>query len=160
MTKREIASLVIKLMGVFILIRSISSVPVVFYAWRPSENIDLLQSVFMLLLLIIIPLVIIRLADKIAMWLIKDNTFAGIIDSSISKNDVMVMAFSCMGLYFIVVSIPSLIINLSFYFRLSASSFWQNAFRTLIAPAAQIGLGIWLFAGSRGIVKLWKKIRS
>ncbi|MHC4881868.1 MAG: hypothetical protein ACYTFX_09545 [Planctomycetota bacterium] len=163
MTKREIASLAIKLMGVFILIRSISSVPVVFYAWRPSENIGFLQSVLMLLLsilLIIIPLVIIRLADRVAVWLIKDDTHTGTIVTSISKDDIMIMAVSCIGLYFIITAIPSLVMNLSFYFRLSASSFWQNAFRTLVAPAVQLGLGVWLFVGSRGIVKLWKKIRS
>jgi hypothetical protein len=163
MTKREIASLAIKLMGVFVLIRSISSVPVAFYAWRPSENIGLLQSVLMLLssvLLIVIPLVIICLADRVAAWLIKDDTYTGTIVTPISKDDIMIMAVSCIGLYFIITAIPSLIINLSFSFRLSSSPFWQIAFRTFLAPSVQIGLGVWLFAGSKGIVKLWKKIRS
>jgi hypothetical protein len=163
MTKREIASLSIKLMGVFILIKSIASVPIVFYAWRPSENIGLLQSVLVLLLsilMIIIPLVIIFLSDKAAAWLIKDDTYLGAIGTSISKEDIMMMAISCIGLYFIIAAMPMLIINTSFFFRPSAPSFLQNAFRTLIAPAVQLGLGVWLFVGSKGIVKLWKKIRS
>jgi len=162
MTKREIASLVIKLMGVFILVKSVASVPIVFYAWRPSENIGILQSLLVLLLsifLIIIPLVIIFLSDKVAGWLIKDHTYLGATGTSISKEDIMMMAISCIGLYFFIAAIPSLIINLSFFFSLNASSL-QNVLRTLIAPAVQLGLGIWLFAGSKGIVKLWKKIGS
>jgi len=163
MTKREIASLTIKLMGVFILIRSISYAPVTFYAWRPSQEISLPLSALMLLvtiLMIIIPLLIIILSDKAGAWLIRDNNSVEDTDSTISKDDIMIMAVSCIGLYFIIAGMPLLITNLSFFFRLSASSFWQNVFRTFVAPAVQLGLGIWLFAGSKGIVKLWKKIRS
>ena len=64
MTKREIASLAIKLMGVFILLKSIAYVPMaysgIYYAMQSHDSTGLLQAAFMLMMstaMAVIPLV-------------------------------------------------------------------------------------------------------
>jgi uncharacterized membrane protein len=180
MTRREIASLAIKLMGVFVLLKSIAFVPMVFsgmfYAVRSYDSAGLLQTAFVLMtsiLMTVIPLafsvLVIVLSDKAAVWLIKEDNSIENTNTSISKEDVMVIAVSCIGLYFIVAAMPMLItafLNNAVYMRRQMGSPFigpsglMNIFRNLIAPAVQIALGVWLFAGSKGIVKFWKRIRS
>ena len=177
MTKREIASLAIKLMGVFILLKGIAYVPSVFsvmFSVTRSEGLlfaisIVLISIFMAGIPLVWSLLIIFLSDKVAAWLIKEDNSIENTSSSISKGDVMVIAVSCIGLYFIVASVPQLIHalmnNAAYMSRHIGRSFVDPAgltsfFRNLIAPVVQIAIGVWLFAGSKGIVKLWKKIRS
>ena len=179
MTKREIASLAIKLMGVFILLKSIAYIPMaysgVFYAFQ-GHGEDLLQTLFMIMMstaTAMIPLafsvLIIIFSDKVAARLIKDDNAVEATGGSISKDEVMVIAVSCLGLYFIITAAPMLVralLNNAAHMRQQIGipfvnpSGIRNLFRNLIVPAVQVGLGIWLFAGSKGIVKLWKKIRS
>ncbi len=177
MTKREIASLAIKLMGVFILLKSIAYVPMAFWATlstMPSEA-EWLFRIFMVMMSVAaagIPLVwsllIIFLSDKVASWLIKDDNSIENASTTISKGDVMVIAISCIGLYFIVAAAPMFIrvlMNISIFHRHTESPFVGsstvfNIGKQLIAPAVQIALGVWLFVGSKGIAKFWKKIRS
>ena len=82
---------------------------------------------------------------------------------------MIAIAVSCIGLYFIVSAAQLLVralMNSAVHQRQQmgisfvGQSSMMSLFRNLIVPAVQIGLGIWLFAGSKGIVKLWKKIRD
>jgi len=178
MTKREIASLVLKLMGVFILLKTIGYVPtvfgVLFTTGRYNSNAGFaslaLQVMGMLLLLAFAlgwAVLIIVLSDKFAKWLIKEDKSLEIAHP-ISKEDVMVVAVSCIGLYLIVAAIPSIMHHLYNFLLLHRPDgnyppYWSGGFSrilTLISPLVQIALGVWLFSGSRGIVKLWKRIRG
>jgi hypothetical protein len=99
MTKRETASLVIKLMGVFILIRSIPSMGVYF-------------------IVLTLPLLLSYLGSAITSALGSDSGPEG-------------------------------------YTRM-----FGGGLNRVLPSVIQLLLGIWLFAGSRGIVKFWKRIRS
>lgn len=167
MTKREIASLAIKLMGIFILLRSISYAPMIFgNAFQVGAGLlATVMYIFMCIIALAWGVFIIVFSDRIAKWLIKDDHPIEL-PGSVRKEDVMVVVFTCIGLYLIVTAIPSLIVYFSNFLMfhkarsgVSYSGGFHDAFR-LIAPVVQIGLGIWLFAGSRGLVKLWQKIRS
>ena len=180
MTKREIASLTIKLMGVFILLKTITYMPMafssVFCMIRSGNGTGILQTVFLVMLSIgmaVIPLafsiLVIALSDKAAAWLIKTDNTVEATGDSMTKGDVMTVAVSCIGLYFIVSAAPAMLqalMNNAIQMRQQmgvpfvSPSRMMHLFRNLIAPAVQLGLGIWLFAGSNGIFKLWKKIRS
>ena len=178
MTKREIASLVIKLMGVFVLLKSISYVPMVlsgmFSVWQTPDRSGAVWVVLIAVITVIVSaiplmwgLLIIVLSDKVAGWLIKDDKAAEI-TGSMNKEDVMLVVCSCIGLYLIVTAFPRLIVDCSRFFAIRrAGSDWAaylssgfNRTLNLMAPVVQIALGVWLFAGAKGIVKLWKKIRS
>lgn len=180
MTKREIASLAIKLMGVFILIKTIAYVPMavgsVLSATRTVDFSGFLEVVGYAIFaasVSLIPLVwallIIVLSDKVAAWLIKepDDTLIEAV-GAVNKEDVMVVVCSCIGLYLAVAAFPNLILKASHFLavRNAGSDRFSylsgSLYETLqcVAPIVQIALGVWLFAGSKGIVKFWKKIRS
>lgn len=168
MTKREIAGLTIKLMGVWLFIKSLTMVPfgignlitlhrsdVGSYAWT---------IVYMSLgwaVSIVLPLLIIVFSDKCAGLLIRDDRkieWSG----AIQKSDVLAMAFAIVGLFLILTGIPNLILQLTqlqirgHYSQSGGLS--QAAY--LVAPVVQIGLGVWLFAGARGIAMFWERIRG
>ena len=114
-------------------------------------------------------LFIIVCSDKVAGWLIKEDEDKSIeINNSVSKDDVMLVVCSCIGLYLIVTAFPNLILHVSQFFTVrragsdSVAYFSGGTYKALrlVAPIAQIALGIWLFAGAKGIIKFWKKIRS
>ena len=180
MTKREIASLAIKLMGVFILLKSIAYIPMaysgMFYAMQNYSHVNILHTAFKYMMstaIAVIPLgfsvLVIILSDKAAAWLINEEQSIESTGSSIKKDDVMAIAVSCLGLYFIVAAAPvfvkALVNNAVSMHQQMGLPFisppgLMRLVRNLIIPMVQIGLGVWLFAGSKGIVKLWKKIRS
>lgn len=177
MTKREIASLVIKLMGVFILLKTISYVPMVIsmmFSGMRSESL-LIAGVMVILSIVMIAislawsLLIIFFSDKFAARIIKENATIEALSTTINRDDVMMIAISCIGLYFITAAMPvvirGLLYNAAFMRIRSGSPFvgpsgLLNLLRELIVPAVQIAIGLWLFIGSKGIVKFWKKIRS
>lgn len=179
MAKREIVSLVIKLMGVFILIKTLAYVPMslvnLFSVWQTSQTeitektLFTIMAFFLALIPIVFALLIIVLSDKVAAWLIKEREDKIVeFSDSIQKEDVMLVVFTCFGLYLIVTAFPNLILYLFHYLTLRRSggdyvSYTSGGlynFSRIIAPIAQLILGVWLFIGSRGIVKLWRKIRS
>jgi hypothetical protein len=177
MTKRDIASLSIKLMGVFILLKSIAYIPMTFSGmFSVMHSQGWLFAVFVVLISIVvagIPLVwsllVIFFSDKAAAWLIKDDSPAEITGDPMTKGDVMAVAISCIGLYFIVAAAPLMIhalinntiqVRQQIAFPLLSPSRMMNLLKNMAVPAVQLALGIWLFVGSRAIVNLWKKIRS
>jgi hypothetical protein len=180
MTKREIASLAIKLMGVFILLKSIVYIPMsysgVFYAFQGHTKPGLLNTLFMIMMstgIALIPVAfsifIILFSNKAAEWLIKEDAPLEQPHTPVSKGEIMSIAISCLGLYFIIAAVPQVISGLlngfSVINRQTATWFTgpyrlMNVCRQMIAPAVQMGLGVWLFLGSKGIIKIWKKFRS
>lgn len=179
MTKREIASLAIKLMGVFILLKSIAYVAMAlggFFSVMRSDHMSILLTLLyfvMIVISVMVPLVfsilVIKFSDKAAARLIQDDQAMDISNVSINKDDVMLVVISCIGLYFIIAAAPVLINALLINSVMMngrggipyvGPSGMLHILRNLVVPVVQIGLGIWLFAGSKGIVKLWKKIRS
>ena len=177
MTKREISSLVIKLMGVFILLKILVYIPVMLsfefgygYNTKASlmiKTLGVLLSIVSVVIVLAFSMAIIFLSDKIAAWLIKGDkgdkvAFAG----SVSKEDVMIVVFSCIGLYLIAIALPMFIADI---YAISFSGGAENLYPDnsalkqhtvrLLPNIISMGLGVWFFAGSGGILKLWKKIR-
>lgn len=174
MTTRETGSLVLKLIGIFFLIRSLFYLPITISSlfgvgWQDrGEWIGtLLFAMFLSAIPLLLSLCIIIFSEAIAGRLIKNNEPVDV-PGPFLKEDVMVVVFSCVGLYLIVTGIPDFIqifSNLLIFNRYNSDAmsypyrcFYQLS--RLIAPVVQIGLGVWLFVGSKGLVKLWHKIRS
>ena len=177
MTKHQIASLTIKLMGAFILIKAISAVPIaissLYSAWSrrdPSQgSVDFIMMCSSTMLLAVLPFaggfLVIVLSDTFAKWLTKDFEETSLeVTGGIQTQDVMVVAVSCLGLYFALDAIPNLISNSahSFILRSQVPHLSNNSYQIIriIALLFQAGIGIFMFIGSSGIVKFWKKIRS
>lgn len=114
-------------------------------------------------------LFIIVLSDKVAVWLIEETENTCLeVGALVNKEDVMIVVCSCIGLYLAVAAFPNLIFQASYFWTVHNAGSDHRSYlsgslhRTFqcIAPIVQIALGVWLFAGSKGIVKFWKKIRS
>ncbi|MCE5186209.1 MAG: hypothetical protein LLF76_08810 [Planctomycetaceae bacterium] len=173
MTKREIASLTIKLMGVWMLIKALSYLPMSITQIVSLREIATRGILFaacwtvgLAALAVIWAAVIILFSNRFAKWLIKDNQTVEL-NGPINKRDVLTVAFACIGLFLIVTAMPTLLNSATLYFLLrrieegygeqSANQRWIAAtFSELI----QIGLGVWLFAGSQGIARFWENIRG
>jgi hypothetical protein len=74
-----------------------------------------------------------------------------------------------MGVYFIVLTLPLLLSYLGSAITSALGSdsgpegytrMFGGGLNRVLPSVIQLLLGIWLFAGSRGIVKFWKRIRS
>ena len=167
MSKREIASLAIKLMGVFLVVTSLGYLPMVFGFTNAS---GLWQGVLRFIGCLGSPALgglIIVYSDKIAARLIReDNVYVTSGEDAMTKNDVMAIAFACVGLHIAVTAVPqifsTLIRFISYPVLREGQSFSAGvrSITTIIAPVVKLCLGIWLFVGSRAIVRLWHKIRS
>ncbi|MBW8036413.1 MAG: hypothetical protein FVQ79_12505 [Planctomycetes bacterium] len=169
MSKREIASLAIKLMGVFLIVTSIGYLSMFFGFMNVS---GLWQGVLMCIGCIASPacgILIIVYSDKIAAKLIReDNVYVPSGEDVMTKNDVMAIAFACIGLYIAVTAVPQLFSVLIRFIRFTVleGQLFSGGVRsarsitTLIAPVVKLGLGVWLFVGSRGFVRLWHRVRG
>lgn len=171
MGKREAASVAIKLMGVWILIKSVGYLPfsvggAIGVGQTGAEGFWWAVLWYVLIAVVSLGwgLVIVLFSDKVAGWLIKeDKTIVGV--CTINKSDVLTVGFTMMGLFLVVTDIPNLIFKVAEYYQIR-SNYENTAPRGIsetvhmFGPAIQIGLGVWLFAGSRGLVKLWERIRT
>ena len=170
MTKREITSLVLKLIGIYIVVSFVGYLPISLIALTTTylKDSTAMSCVFVLLTLLylLFCILIIIYSNRVAGWIIhEDNTVE--LPDSISKDDVMAIAFCCMGLLIMTNAIPKLLSmipqyivvlgNISEY--LYAGKFWQHITR-LVAPLIQFILGLFLFIRTKGLVKLWHRIRE
>jgi hypothetical protein len=85
--------------------------------------------------------------------------------NTINKDEVLILAFSCIGLYVTVTTVPTLtgaLFKQIIYYRplYIESIDSSHSYIDLISPVMKTVFGVWLFVGSKGIVKFWKKIRS
>jgi hypothetical protein len=100
-------------------------------------------------------------SEKCSGWLIRDDKTIEL-SGALQKSDILIVAFTIIGLYLVVKGIPNLIVQLTqLQIRANysqSSEISQAAY--LIAPVVQIALGVWLFAGARGIAAFWERIRG
>lgn len=174
MTKREITSLVLKLMGIYIIASYIGYIPMailtqlrIVYLQEPISLTNMIfASVIALstLLYLVCCILLIIYSNRVAGWIIyEDNAVE--LPESISKDDVMAIAFCCIGLLIMTHAIPKLLsmIHVVFLERTSeysvASMFWRSICR-IIPPLIEFILGLLLFIRTKGLVKLWHKIRG
>jgi hypothetical protein len=170
MSKREVAGLAIKLMGVWILITVLVYLPISIGGVIGIEHrggTGLWMALWYLLPSIVSlgwGVLIALFSEKIAGWLIKEDKAMGSV-GAIQTRDVLTVGFTIMGLFLIVTDIPDLIFRVAQYFQMRNN--YENMGRPgvsetihMFGPVIQIALGVWLFAGSRGIVKLWERIRA
>ena len=174
MTKREIASLSIKLMGVYFLVELIgwSQLYLCSLTSMRSYNLDTLiislcGMIPMLIYLAILFLLIVK-SEFLASKLIKeDKNFE--ISLSINKDEIMMIAFCCIGLSLLIGVLPSiayLCIQYINHIRMAnMSPNVQDSYllrivtQEIIKIIVKSLIGIYLFIQPKGILNLWKKIR-
>ena len=172
MTKREIASLVLKLIGVYMVVQFIGYFPAMFGSFGmvilQTKEAASFQMAFSAGLLILSGLLylagcvsLIVYSDKIAVKMVsEDKTLESC--AAISKSDVLSIAFCCIGLLVLTRCIPQVIHLIIRYMTIKGiNGGAQNYFNigSLVSVIVQFIIGLWLFLGSKGIV-FWLKLRG
>lgn len=175
MTKREFTAIILKLTGIYILVRYLGSLPSILspaVSLSSYETITLDMWVWGLLATLLpiayfaICILIVVKSKAIAAKLIKDDGEFNV-GFSLSQDDVLIIAFCCIGLAVLVGAIPDLIesgTNLTLLNKapdgVHPSRTWIMAHAKVAADSMQALIGIALFLQARGLAGLWRKLRN
>ena len=174
MTKREVVSLLIKLMIVYAMLQFVPSLLYViglmsFIHESPTPG----QAALHILVSLIIPLfwigifvLILRFNQRIAALIVPNDGDCGTL-VSLSFNDIQTLGYNFIGLLLIVQSFPQLIQFIStirFERNMDALARDITLFRRvlpqLFAFLFQFILGLALFLRARGLANLWEKLQQ
>ena len=167
MQAKDIASLSLKILGIYSLIQAVPIIQPIFMMWTAinrakTQGADLSFSSVALLSLPVIILIFIGII------LIIFSSFLGskltscqinTTDNSASKSDIQSIAFSVVGIFAFIWAAPSLLtIIFNMYIIHSTAAAGNaviNTFSHIAGLVAQIVLGLFLFFGSSRIVRFW-----
>lgn len=169
MTKREIASLALKLLGIYCLIQALTFLAgVLNLVGLNAAKMDLSWSLLVvagvlpILGYLLAGFVLLAFGDRVSEKLMHEDKVAGARVSKITTREVQTLAFSVVGIYVIATSLPdlaSLLWSIAFYYRkggpelarAGAENVWQSAIQVVV----EFAVGAGLFLGSRGVSSLW-----
>ena len=173
MTKKEVASLALKLLGLYAFIVSISMLQTIVFAIRTSIQthtmnllIIIIGVLIPLILMITFGIYLIKTSDKLS-----NKIFTGIENDNkaikLSLSAVQSIAFSVIGVFLITNAIPKLFQKIAQLLllaliqeRVLLENVRQRLAENLLEIIIQLILGFYLFLGSESISKLWRKIHS
>ncbi len=169
MTKREIASMILKLAGLLAVVKYISFVPmmvgaiITLFASKGDVGNAFTSLMYMLgsLFYPVCCVFLIIYSDKFAAKLFPEDKMVQI-STSMSKDEIMSIAFTCIGLLVIAGAIPEFI-NLATTYTITdgAGRQWQRGnIPRLVAAIVKLVIGCWCFLGAKGIVNLRYKIKG
>jgi len=154
---REVAALACKILGLYTIITAtVNLVGSLIYAAGRSS-----LAFAPYILLLTFGLLLWLLADKLAAFMVRNPKPTKVLPINIGVEDLQIMAFSVLGLFFLGDGLPKLV---SYIFTMTAMP--ENIGQTkilnisnLIEAGIQIALGLGLFFGSRGLSGLVNELR-
>lgn len=176
MTKKEIASLFIKLTGVYLFVSFFAFLQFLPYSIANIRFYDLssvigpvLQVIHVLIYWAVLFLLITK-SDALAAKLIKDDKPFGL-SLSVDRDEIITIAFCCIGLTLFVTAISDLIsfiLGSISYIRDSnmfpydgQNSYWSiGRVAKLIDIIVRSVAGVYLFCYPRKIINLWERVRK
>jgi hypothetical protein len=174
MTKRETASLLIKLMAVYAMLQFAPSLLYVIghlHTVRSSPTPG--HGAIMLAITLVSPLIwigfclfILRFSSKMAKLIVRDDGECGAL-LSLSFKECQTLGYNFIGLLLIVQSFPQLL-RLASTVRVAEyvgsltddTRLLRNVLPTLLAFLAQFILGLVLFFRARGLANLWENLQQ
>ena len=167
MTKREIFVVASKILGIYLLARGIELFAQMFpflvsISTRGFEGIwYFLVSLATLSLYMGGAFCLITWADSIAAVLAGKEE-APEVKAVVEKDSLQQIAFSAVGVFIIAVALPrisQIVVNLSVQGPMRQEVVLRT-WETIIGLVLQLGIGIYLFFGSKGLVGLLKKLKA
>jgi len=168
MTKRDILELAIKIIGIYMIILILNfihsiliSIPWIFERREHNSLLFLISYTISVLIYFIVAYNFIFRADSLANIICKeDKSFGG--SNNIQKETIQEIAFTVVGIYLIANALPKItdaIINIIQQGRFKNIQYTRG-FTYIISSIVQIGIGIFLVLGSKGLVNSIKKLRG
>lgn len=166
MTKREIFAVASKILGIYLLVRALESTATIGYfiaALRKADDVSfyLFGGVIPFLLYLAVGFCLIKWAEPIAAKL-SGKEEASVAEGALEKDALQAIAFSAVGVFIIAAALPritQIIVNLSVQGPMRPEVVLRT-WGTIVGFVLQLGIGIYLFFGSKGLVGLLKKIKS
>ena len=179
MTKKEIVSLSLMLAGIYCLIMAINHLSYVIQSiaslFRQEDFWSILISINFIvsLLLLLTPFLLLLLfgfylffSDKLPSKMASSMTQEEKTES-FSLQDIQILAFSIIGVWLLSEAVPTfirLIVQITFIlptYQKSVTVFQNSAYIShIVAAVLKIALGIYLFSGGKGLIRLWQKFDS
>lgn len=164
MSKREIASLACKILGIFLIIQGTNVLSNILYSSIVTPNAvarESLLNVIFSLVYILFGVLLWFLSDKLSEIMATEESHSPK-DKGIGISDIQRVSFSVLGLYFIGNSLPKLVSNL-----LSMQSTFSGLPNFRIGFLLGLGggitefiIGIGIFFGSQGLVNFLEFLRT
>jgi hypothetical protein len=159
-TKREIANLSFKVLSLYAVIKAIDKLSsLISYMYQYSHT-DLGVLDYMIFTA---PVILLLLCGGI-LWFIAPLLASSISKSTVSEDNsnasllsIQMVAFSVIGLYMLVDSLPALVQATIWYFIVTGKRY-QFAV-DIIGSLVKIGLSLWLLFGSRGLINFINSMR-
>jgi hypothetical protein len=158
MSKREIAGLACKTLGLYIIVQGIYVIAnaISSYFVYQFESGMLVSAVFPFVFLVVFGICVWTFSEKLSFLMV--NGEADSEDrSSITANELQRIAFSVLGLFFIGTSLPKLISHLSTMNEMMDAI--PNPLTGVFGDITQLVIGLWIFLGSRSLVNLLVHLR-
>lgn len=163
----EIYRLVFKVLGVFGVLKALESTQFFVIMFQSTGERD--KLFFIQMLSSVLPFILLVLAGSF-LWLRSDN-FARALstgikphqESKVSVEDIQTVVFTAIGLYILVISVPSLVqvITSNIIITIQELDYIKpTRIPEILKLAIQIALGFWLLLGSRGIVGALTSLRN
>jgi len=176
MTKREVASLALKLLGIYAFILSISLLHSMMYTiamnsgqyadqpgQSPNSALLAIGSGIPWLLLIFLGWYLIAASERLGRCIFPQAT-AEEKTSALSSGDVQTIAFSIVGLLLLTKAAPGLFRVILWIWLIHSGNFPRAAAKDQIIQSSvvlvvQLVFGLYLFLGSKGLSGLWHKLQ-
>lgn len=159
MSKREIASLACKILGIFFIIQgtNVLSLTVSVAATSPIAHESLFNVIFSLTY-ILFGVLLWFLSDKLSAILIKGESHSNA-GSGLGVSDIQRVMFSVLGLYFIGNSVPNLVSALLNTYSMN-ETFTTRIILGSGGLITEFITGLGIFFGSQGLVDFLNTIRT
>ncbi len=171
MTKRELTALVLKLTGIYVLVRYLAYLPYVLSPLTLTHTEDafpwlwaLMATAPSLLHFAVCVLIVVKSEGVASRLVPRDGEIS--IAVTWSKEDVLTVAFCCLGLMLLVSVIPQLV-QTATTFVLEARTERFGGFRypisswaRLAGNLAQLAIGLALFLQAPGLATLWRRLQE
>jgi len=173
MTKSDIFSLALKILGVYTIIIAISTLRSSFSMifayfnnpqYAPSMASIIVGSLLPLLILLIVSYYLIKRSDKLSKTIFPNNQSEKVI-LTLSSVEIQSIAFSIIGVLVIVWALPKLfeIVTQLSYSKIHQGDVFsvrtgQKLIEYSVDVVIRLALGIYLFIGSKGLSTIWHKI--
>lgn len=172
MSKREIASLACKILGIYVIVQGVNVLSSILYVSvatsvatsNPILNVvnETLVNIIFSFTYIIVGALLWFLSDKLSSWMVTKENESVVKSSGIEVNDIQRVSFSVLGLYFLGGSLPRLVSTLlSIYsMRDMTPSATGYILRSSVEAIGEFIIGLVLFLGSQGLVNFLNSMRT
>jgi len=167
MTRRDILSIAVKILGIYFLVQAIRFLPFLVtivrelpYGQERSAFISFaVAQVGAVLVSLVVAIILLKWSDGIAARLTKHYKSEPLPSRRwLAKNELLELAFTVVGVVILANAlprIPQIIADLRY-----EGAFRERAYASAVAVAVRVVLGFYLALGAKGLVGLLRKLRE